>query len=87
MTEKEDNNNVFINDIILRFPESVSSEAFEKEFKFSINDARQSDFIATLLDDCSNKEKGIYTIPDTLYKGLDILIYIILLIYGREKNI
>ena len=86
MTEKESNNNAFINDIILRFPESVSSEALEKEFILSINDARQSEFIATLLDDCNHKEKGIYTIPDSLYKGIryiDLHLFINLL-KGKE---
>ena len=54
MTDKKGNkkgNNIKkVNDIILSFPESISSEALEKEFILSINDARQSEFLATLLD-------------------------------------
>lgn len=73
MTDKEGNikgNNIKkVNDIILSFPESISSEALEKEFILSINDARQSEFLATLLDECNDK-KDVYIIPGSLYKGI-----------------
>lgn len=70
MTNKEGDNIKKVNDIILSFPESVSSEALEKEFILSINDARQSNFIATLIDHCNDDKKDVYIIPDTLYKNI-----------------
>lgn len=71
---KEDLNKY--NDVILYFPDSISTESLQKKFILSLNDARQSDFLKVLLDNISSDnddiidENKIIKIPSGLYKGL-----------------
>ena len=87
-------------DIILLFPESISSESLIKEFILSKNDIRQSNFLSILLDNTSEDEEGTnkdnnlfiednkikIKIPDNLYKGIRYidLVYFIDLWKGKE---
>ena len=70
------------NDIILLFPESISSESLVKEFILSLNDIRQSNFLSTLIDNIDKDNSYIgddnilindnitIKIPSNLYNGL-----------------
>ena len=72
--------------IILRFPDSLSSESNRKEFILSKNDIRQSGYLSVLLDDCIDKDT-VFEIPSTLYSGLRYidLCKLIDLWIGREE--
>jgi hypothetical protein len=82
-------NNSKINDyidIILLFPESISSESLTKEFILSKNDIRQSGFLAVLIDNFENNINENNTIngnqikiPSDLYSGvryIDLVLFI-----------
>lgn len=78
-------------DIILLFPESISSESLQKEFILSKNDARQSSFLSVLIDNVSKEENSymrdnFIKIPETLYLGVRYidLCYFIDLWKGKE---
>lgn len=95
VTEAKDGQSKFnINnymDIILLFPESISSDSLTKEFILSKNDIRQSSFLSALIDNFENKD-GEYDdddslimneneikIPSNLYKGvryIDLVLFI-----------
>lgn len=76
-------------DMILLFPESISSDSLRKEFILSKNDIRQSNFLSALIDnfeeneDDGNDNKLInenkIEIPSNLYKGvryIDLVLFI-----------
>ena len=86
--EKSDLNDY--NDIILLFPESISSESLTKEFILSLNDIRQSNFLSALIDNIDKVEEyddddnliisdNKIKIPSSLYKGvryIDLVLFI-----------
>ena len=86
--EKSDLNDY--NDIILLFPESISSESLTKEFILSLNDIRQSNFLSALIDNIDKVEEhddddnlvisgNKIKIPSNLYKGvryIDLVLFI-----------
>ncbi len=78
-------------DIILLFPESVSSDSLTKEFILSKNDIRQSKFLSALIEnydknnDKSNENdnfimnEDMIKIPSNLYSGvryIDLVLFI-----------
>lgn len=78
-------------DIVLLFPESISSESLQKEFILSKNDARQSNFLSVLLDNVSKEDNSymrnnFIKIPESLYLGVRYidLCYFIDLWKGKE---
>ena len=83
--EKSDLNDY--KDIILLFPESISSESLTKEFILSLNDIRQSNFLSTLIDNIEEYDDNDnlvisgnkIKIPSNLYKGvryIDLVLFI-----------
>jgi len=85
-------------DIILLFPESVSSDSLTKEFILSKNDIRQSKFLSELLDNFDNSndqynqnDNFIMTenkikIPSTLYKGVRYIDLVLFIDLWKGKN-
>lgn len=78
-------------DIVLLFPESISSESLQKEFILSKNDARQSNFLSVLIDNVSKEDNSsmhnnLIKIPESLYLGVRYidLCYFIDLWKGKE---